>query len=234
MGHWKRGWRFGIAFILAFAATSAVGAELKLERVVMLMRHGIRPPTQLQPIPPEYSPRAWPKWSVGPGLLTGHGAKGVALLGAADRAEFARRGVVPANGCPAPGQLAIAASKVPRAIATAEAWAASFAPGCAVAVDHPAKGAPDTLFHPLEAKPAWFDGDRARRDALRSGSPEAAARRLRTELKRLERILDCDPPQCDLEHQPSKLAARRHDRPSLTGPLNVAATASEIVPARIS
>jgi len=222
-----RRWLVTIAAALAFAPLPAAGSELTLERVVMLMRHGIRPPTQLQPIPPEYSPRPWPKWKVGPGLLTGHGAKGVALLAAADRAEFARRGLLAASGCPAPGQLAIVASKVPRAIATAEAWAGSFAPRCGIAVDHPAKDEPDALFHPLEAKPAWFDGAQARTDALESGDPASEARRLDPEIRRLETILDCNPPQCDLEHQASTLAARPHDRPALKGPLNVAATASE-------
>lgn len=217
-----------IAVLLCFAAAAPVAAsELKLERVVMLMRHGIRPPTKAQPIPAQYSPRAWPEWKVGPGLLTEHGAKGVALLGAADRAELARRGLLPATGCPAPGQLVAKASKVPRAISTAEAWAASFVPGCTVAVDHPAKGEPDSLFHPLEARPSWFDGREALEEALRSEDPATEAKRLAPEIRQLETVLDCNPPQCDLEHQASTLAERRHDRPSLSGPLNAAATASE-------
>jgi 4-phytase/acid phosphatase len=227
MGPRMRRWRLAIAVLLALGSAPAVGAELKLERVVMLMRHGIRPPTQLQPIPPAYSPRTWPTWSVGPGLLTDHGAKGIALLGAADRAELVRRGLLPATGCPARDALVILASKVPRAIATAQAWAASFAPGCAITVSHPPKDEPDTLFHPLEAEPSWFDGDRARRDALKAGGPEAAAKRLKPELRLMERVLGCDAPQCDLEHRASTLAARPHDRPSLKGPLNVSATASE-------
>jgi 4-phytase/acid phosphatase len=227
MSQAARPWLVTIAGALAFAPMPAAGSELKIERVVMLMRHGIRPPTQLQPIPPEYSPRSWPNWSAGPGLLTGHGAKGVALLAKADRAEFAGRGLLAASGCPAPGELAIVASKVPRAIATAEAWAGSFAPGCGIAVSHPAKGEPDALFHPLEAKPEWFDGAEGREDALTSGNPASEAKRLNPEIRQLETILDCDPPKCDLEKQASDLEARAHDRPALKGPLNAAATASE-------
>lgn len=227
MGQGMRRWHFALAGMLALGAVPTAGAELKLERVVMLMRHGIRPPTQLQPIPAAYSPRAWPKWSIGPGLLTSHGAKGIGLLAAADRSEIARRGLLSDSGCPGPGELAIVASKVPRAIATAEAWSASFAPGCAIAVSHPASGEPDALFHPLAVQPPWFDGDQARRDALESGSPEAVADGLKPELGLLGRVLDCNPPQCDLQRQASTLAARPHDRPSLKGPLNLAATASE-------
>jgi 4-phytase/acid phosphatase len=94
-------------------------------------------------------------------------------------------------------------------------------------VSHPAKGAPDALFHPLEAKPAWFDGAKARADALKSGNPANEAKRLEPEIRHLETILDCDPPQCDLEHQASELDSRPDDRPALKGPLNAAATASE-------
>ena len=196
----------------------------------MLMRHGIRPPTKAQPVPAQYSPHAWPQWSVGPGLLTPHGAKGAALIAAADRAHFARRGLLPATGCPAASQVAITASKVPRAIATAEAWVGGFAPGCKLTVSYPAKSEPDALFHPLEDQPSWFDGRRAFQDALSRaprGGVMAEARRLAGPMRLLARILGCVRPVCDLVHQDSSLAERPHDRPALHGPLDVAATASE-------
>ena len=228
MGQAARGARLLIVALLGLAAPApAFASELKLERVVMLMRHGIRPPTKLQPVPVQYSPRAWPEWKTGPGLLTDHGAKGIALLGHWDRADFAARGMIAATGCPSPGQVAIKASKVPRAISTAGAWALSFAPGCNVAVTHPAKNEPDSLFHPLAAQPPSFDGQRALEDALRSGSPADEARRLGAELREMEVVLGCEAPQCDLERQASTLVARPHDRPSLKGPLDAAATASE-------
>ena len=218
------------AVMMVAVATPSAASELKLERVAMLMRHGIRPPTKLQPIPVQYSPRTWPQWSVGPGLLTPHGAKGAALLAAADRDHFVQRGLLPASTCPATGQVAISASKVPRAIATAEAWASGFAPGCGLTVSYPTKSQPDALFHPLQDQPAWFDGRRAYRDALArapKGGVMAEARRLARPMRRLELTLGCVPPACDLEHQLSSLAERPHDRPSLHGPLDIAATASE-------
>ncbi len=228
-GSAARRWTVGALALLA-AATPSPATELKLERVAMLMRHGIRPPTKLQPIPVQYSPRTWPQWSVGPGLLTPHGAKGVALLAQADRAYVARAGVLPSSGCPAPGAVAVQASKVPRAISTGEAWAAAFAPGCPLAVQHPGKGAPDSLFHPLAGAPAWFDGRRAYRDAIRhapGGGLSATARRLAPLIRRLEAVLGCAPPQCDLERAPTSLVERPHDRPSLKGPLGIAATATQ-------
>jgi 4-phytase/acid phosphatase len=215
---------------LLIDATPAFGSELKLERVTMLMRHGIRPPTKAQPIPAEYSPRAWPQWPVGPGLLTPRGAKGAALIAAADRANFADRGLLPAGACPAAGQVSITASKVPRAIATAEAWASGFAPGCGLNVTYPEKDQPDALFHPLQEQPEWFDGRAAYQNALEQdprGGVMGEARRLTGPMRQMARILSCVPPVCDLEHEASSLIEKPHDRPTLHGPLDVAATASE-------
>ena len=212
------------------AATPVLGPELKLERVVMLMRHGIRPPTKAQPIPVIYSPMAWPAWSVGPGLLTKRGAQGVGLLAAADRDTFIASGLLPASGCPAPGQVAVRASKVLRAIDTAKSWSASLLPGCDVKVRHPAKGAPDRLFHILETQPAWFDGRKAYESALAqapSGGLAAQAKELAPLMRRLGAVLGCAPPACALEKNPSTLVARPHDKPGFKGPLDAASTASE-------
>lgn len=233
---WLRGWPLitACACLLAPTAASAApsepGPNLKLERVVMLMRHGIRPPTKAQPIPVIYSAMAWPAWSVGPGLLTQRGAKGVGLIAAADRASFIDAGLLPASGCPALDQVSVRASKVPRAIATARAWAKSLLPGCNLRVQHPAKGAPDSLFHILEGQPAWFDGQRAYANALAqapNGGLAAQASELAPQMRRLGAILGCAPPACALETDPTTLVARPHDRPDLHGPLNAASTASE-------
>ena len=226
------GWQLGAACfcLLSSAPAPAASPELKLERVAMLMRHGIRPPTAAQPIPVQYSAKAWPRWSVGPGLLTLRGAKGIALLAAADRAFFIKARLLPASGCPAAGQVTVRASKVPRAIETAKAWSKSLLPGCNLTVKHPAKGAPDALFHILDDQPAWFDGHRAYEGALAqapNGGLAAQAKQLAPRMHRLEAILGCAPPVCDLERQSTTLVERPHGRPELHGPFDVASTASE-------
>ncbi|MEO7654081.1 MAG: histidine-type phosphatase [Sphingomicrobium sp.] len=213
-------------------AAAAAGPELKLERVVMLMRHGVRSPTKAQPVPAQYSATAWPQWSVGPGLLTQRGSQGVALLGVSDRAHFAASGLLPATACPADGDVTVLASKVLRAIDTAKAWTASFAPGCGLVVEHPARRAPDALFHPLEGEPAWFDGRRAYRGALAQAPNGGLARQMREltpQMRLLERALGCAAPACDLEHQATTLVERPHSKPSLKGPLPIASTASETI-----
>ena len=223
-----------IGSIIALAALvstepSAAQPRLKVERVVMLMRHGIRPPTSLQPIAAKYSPLAWPKWPVAPGLLTPHGAEGIARLAAFDRESFADSGLLPISGCPAPGQVTIRSSNVTRAIETAHAWSEGFAPGCNLTTQHPAHGAPDPLFHVLDSQPAWFDGQRAYGAALAKapkGGLDAQLREVAPQLRRMGAILGCAPPACNLLAG-STIVARPHGRPQLTGPLDAASTAAE-------
>ena len=202
---------------------------LKLEKVVMLMRHGVRPPTKAAVVPPGYSPETWPDWPVDFGLLTPHGAAGVKLLGQSDRADFGARGLFP-DQCPAPGTIVLKASYKERTIDTAKNWAAGFMPGCAATVSHPAASKDDVIFHRFDTGVASFDGQRAY-DAAVAVAPEggiaAETERHRGELTLLAKILDCALPACPLLAEPTRLAARTHDRPSLEGPLDVASTASQ-------
>jgi 4-phytase/acid phosphatase len=222
-------WPLVAACATALSSPALAQQPLKVERVVMLMRHGIRPPTALQPIPLQYSAKAWPQWPVAPGLLTPHGAKGIGLLAASDRAELVRSGLVPRTGCPALGAVTIRASHVPRAVETAQAWAGGFAPGCKLAVAHPAPDAPDPLFHILDPKPAWFDGQRAYQAALAQqprGGLAAEVRQLAPRLHEMGSILGCAPPACNLLAG-SSIKQQPHGRPDLAGPLDAASTASE-------
>lgn len=204
-------------------------APLKLERVVMLMRHGIRPPTKAAVVPPGYTTQRWPSWPVDFGLLTPRGAAGVKLLGAADRMWLAKRGLM-AEGCPAPGIVDLKASSKQRAIRTAESWAEGFMPGCAIEVQHPGEGDPDPIFHGLDDRPALFDGARAYREALAlapAEGPSAEGKVYAAEIALLAKVLGCTAPACPLLNQPTTLVASEHDRAELEGPADVGSTASQ-------
>ena len=216
------------AWFLSSAAAPAQ-PQLTLERVVMLMRHGVRPPTKLQPIPVEYSPLSWPAWPVEPGLLTPHGAMGIARIAAWDRAWLVESGLLPAVGCPASGQVTALASKTPRAVSTAEAWVATALPNCGIVVQHPGEGQPDLLFHILETKPAWFDGHRAYLDALAQaprGSIALQMLLLAPDMQRMGYALACVQP-CPLDTEETALVEQPHDAPKFQGPFDYASTASE-------
>jgi 4-phytase/acid phosphatase len=199
---------------------------LRLERVVMIMRHGIRPPTKANPVPADISKGTWPSWPVDYGLLTDRGAAGVRLLGEADRAYYTAHGLL-GRGCPT---VTLKASAKQRAIRTVEHWAEGFMPGCPASVSHPVEDGPDPIFHGLDDAPASFDGQRAWREALAMtprGGIAAENRARRGDLRLLARVLDCPAPACPLLTRPSTLVAAPHDRPGLEGPIDIGSTASQ-------
>lgn len=203
---------------------------LTLERVVMVMRHGIRPPTSATPAPPSYTTDIWPSWPVDYGLLTPRGAQGATLLGAADRALYQARGLF-GPGCPAAGSVVLKASGKPRAQKTAEAWIAGFAPDCpAPAIDHPGSKDPDPIFHGLDDQPVSFDGQRAYAEAQAlapQGGVAQESRAYRRQLQLLAKALDCKAPACPVLTEPTRLIAQPHDRPELAGPLDEGSSISQ-------
>jgi 4-phytase/acid phosphatase len=154
---------------LSCALACPAGAQtLVVDRAVLLIRHGVRPPTHEPALPVAIAPDAWPAWPVPDGNLTPHGAQAIAHLAAFDRLLFAQDGLLPATGCP---DIAIHADIDERTIKTGEAFAAGFAPGCNVPVGHVAAGR-DPLFSALDA-PEDFDAEAAKRAmvAAAGGNP---------------------------------------------------------------
>ena len=211
------------------AQAKSKAPTLKLERVVMLMRHGIRPPTKAQPLPPGYTTDAWPTWKVEPGLLTDRGAAGAKLLGAADRRWLTMRGLL-GTGCPAPGTIVVKGSNKQRTLRTAQSWLEGALPGCTVPIDRPAEGATDPIFHGLDDEPADFDGAKALAEAkalMPRGGMAAETAAYKDDLALLARVLGCAAPACPLFTKPDTLVGLPHDRPELEGPFDIASTASQ-------
>src|SRR5262249_56392155 len=93
----------GLAFAPSTSRAADAAAEgLKLERVVMLMRHGIRPPTKATVTPPGIAAEPWSSWDAPYGHLTSHGAEAIRLLGRFDRESLAAPGLCPRGGGPQP------------------------------------------------------------------------------------------------------------------------------------
>jgi 4-phytase/acid phosphatase len=231
---------------LALAACTSGSAQdnraphYTTDRVAFVMRHGIRPPTKTPAIPEGYAADPWPDWPVEAGLLTPRGAHGVALLGAADRVRYVAAGLLPANGCPPTGSLVAQASWKQRAYATGEAYLETFAPGCNIAVVHPAVEKGDTLFHPLDAGLDDFNGHLAYAQALALAPPggiEAEAKADADLIALLQGVLDCcSAPRCKEEGEaagctltdiPTALVEKEHDRADVEGPLAIGSTAGQ-------
>ncbi len=201
----------------------------QVERVVILMRHGVRSPDAAPPTIPGL-PAPWPGWPNERGVLTDHGARAIALLAASDRAWLRSYGLVPPNGCPAAGHVAILANSFERTIRTAQVYAANVAPGCALATMHKPLGQPDPLFPSAANRNLVVDparADAAARAAIGKGGLAAWDRRLQPLLARLNRILcGTSARQCGI-HGPSTLEPATTGRPPrVHGSIERAAKAS--------
>ena len=146
---------------VAGAAVSTVDNDLHVERVVMLMRHGVRPPTKARIGPDGVADQPWPVWSVDFGELTHHGYAAVRLLGQWDRQWLAANDLLPAEGCPAAGEVVVAASAKSRTQDTARALIEGLAPGCGLAPSFPASAEEDVEFHPIDVGATTLDPDLA-------------------------------------------------------------------------
>ena len=214
-------------------STSAADA-LKLQRVVMLMRHGVRPPTKAKVTPEGMADQPWPEWQVDYGELTQHGYDAVRLLGAWDRTNWAVRGLLPAGGCPAKSDIEIAASSKSRTQATARALVEGMVPGCGIEVDFPAGPDADVEFHPLDAGAMPIDAD----EALRAVQALAPAGGMQAELaahaegfKLLDQALGCTGARaqsgCSLAAMSPALVRNEGDRPDIGDPFGIASTVSQ-------
>ncbi len=205
---------------------------LKVERVVLLMRHGVRPPTKEPAMPVGVAAQPWPTWDVQPGWLTQRGTRAIRLVGAADRQ--AMRETLPPKQCPAPDAVRVIADSDQRTIATAQAWGEGFAPGCRIAAVHLPQGQPDPAFNVLDMGKAVLDPSAADAAVLAAAGPRGIAgveQDARPLLDRLDRIL-CGGATivCGVSREPSGVTAARPDkRPKLTGALDRASTAAQIL-----
>jgi 4-phytase/acid phosphatase len=211
--------------LIAAPAAAAPAPTLVIDSAVLLLRHGVRPPTHEPALPTAIAPLPWPSWPAAPGDLTPHGAKAIALLAAYDRQAFAAQGLLPATGCPA--GVTIYADVDERTVATGAAFAAGFAPGCRLPVVH-ANGPSDPLFSALDAPDPHFDAKRAK------AAMQAAAGGDVAELPQVHRDLfqamqtALDPGGQAFLDLPAKLSAKTPNQvPKLSGPLTEGASGAE-------
>jgi 4-phytase/acid phosphatase len=202
---------------------------LKLERMVMVMRHSVRPPTKSPATPEGTTAQPWGTWTTAYGELTPHGAEGARLMGAYYRTFLGARGLLPSQGCASAGDIVAWASGKSRAIKTAEMFVEGLQPGCGLKVAHPDSEDNDPIFHPAEG----IDGDVALKAAQRQKPGVANEARVHAkDFAVLQRVLGCDPATkagCGIAQKPSHLTANKGDTPDLGGVLSVASTAGQTV-----
>ncbi len=219
---------------MALAAPAASGgptSDLKLERVVMLMRHSVRPPTKAPATPEGTTAQPWSSWTTPFGDLTPHGSEGARLMGVYNRTLLGSRGLLPRAGCAPAGEVVVWASGKSRAIKTAEAFVEGLQPGCGITVAHPDSEDNDPVFHPAEG--AAIDGALALKSAQRVTPGVASEARVHAQdFAVLQRVLGCDPATkagCGIAQRPSTLKGNPADGPDIEGALSIASTAGQTV-----
>ncbi|WP_066722416.1 histidine-type phosphatase [Sphingomonas pituitosa] len=219
------------ALVLSPAAAQAAPPKTpRVERLILLMRHGVRAPLNGEVPPATRTGKPWPRWDAPAEQVTPHGAAALRALARADRRWFAAARLLPAQGCPDPAALRLWTNSSPRTIASGEAYAAGLAPGCTLAVGHKPEGTNDPIFEPLGAHPAAFDAHRAVDSINRfTGGAEALTRHHAAGLQLLEQVLACPAPRCSpVEPSAVQPSADGHGI-DLKGPIRAASGTAQVL-----
>lgn len=229
-----RSWRTALA-LFALGGLSAPAsaraprtAGLTLDRVVVLMRHGVRAPLDGEVPAGTRTARPWPHWTTPESELTPNGAQALAAAARADRATWVAKGLLPATGCP---DIRVRSNSSPRTIASGAAYARGLAPNCSIPVAHEPIGQVDPLFEPLRARATRFDAVAAVADINRfTGGMDALVARHRPELRLLDAVLGCgDPAGCNPGGEARLTPSADRHGIDLTGPIRTASGTAQVL-----
>lgn len=216
-------------------AAPAASRDADLQLVVVLSRHGVRPPIA-NPNNGGFSAAPWPAWDVPPGYLTAHGYQLMKLFGAWDRMEFSGENLFAPTGCADAGRVTIVADSDERTRETGKALAEGMFPGCTIAVHALPGDTIDPLFRPIQAGAVHPDTALATAAVAGriGGDPDHLTEVYRSQLTLLDRVLaGCGHAPAGVQRTsifavPASLAPGLGDSPAaLHGPVSTAATMAE-------
>lgn len=224
-----------LALVLAaslFASPCSARPRYTVDRVVMLIRHGIRAPLDGEAAASRFARTPFPHWDTPASQVTPHGAAALRRLAQFERRRLLRQGLLPTGRCPAPDALTIWTNSISRTIASGHALAEGLAPGCPVAVDHRAKGDTDPLFNALEAGAVPFDATRAAASINAELNDGAALMRgTAAGFAAMERVLGCasSVPPCRFAAMPNRITPSADGKGiSLSGAIDLASGTAQV------
>lgn len=187
-----------------------------LEKAIQVSRHGVRPPTDLQKMH-DATGRAWPRWLVAEGHLTGHGYLAASLMGAWQAEHYRQAGLLE-PGCPTAGRVYVLPSPKQRTRATAAALLDGMFPGCGVQASAPHTPS-DPLFQTDQMAFARLDPVQATAAVAQAmgGSAAQLRQRLLPELQALKAAVCVDGARCPFYEQPWVLKQDADGRVSISG-----------------
>jgi 4-phytase/acid phosphatase len=170
----------------------------ELRFVLVLSRHGIRPPLTAASALDLHSSDPWPEWEVPLGYLTPHGEVAMHQMGAYMRLNFARNGLLPTASCPDSSEVYLYADTDERNIESTRNTFAGLEPGCGplpINTIVPAQDVRDPLFSlSPNAFPPPKNGSAIASQAVTGKNPAAFFSVTENpELKEFARILAPDP-----------------------------------------
>ncbi|MDX5630398.1 MULTISPECIES: histidine-type phosphatase [unclassified Brenneria] len=201
--------------------------QYRLEKVVMLSRHGVRAQTNSQKLN-QATGKQWPQWNVQDGHLSGHGYAGIVNQAGYQITLWRDAGLPLGAGCPSPGQVFAWASPLQRTRATAQALLDGMFPGCGLSAGSTVEKQ-DPLFQSADMALSKPNGALVRQQILErmGGSEEAVAKRYQPDVERLRQAV-CADAACAFLDEPWRLV-EKEDRFSLKGPLSAGANIGETI-----
>jgi len=217
------------------APDGAASPDARLEYVVILSRHGVRPPLNKPGALDYLSAAPWPQWEAPPGYLTPHGYQLMKLFGAWDRANLSAKGLFAASGCDDAAHVTILADSDERTRETGKALAEGMFPGCSIEVHAQAEGIRDPLFAPINEAHSGAELAAAAIAGRIGGNADNLTAAYRPQLTQLDNILagcghvaNPNPKRTSLLSIPSSLAPASSNRAyPLRGPLAEALSLTE-------
>jgi 4-phytase/acid phosphatase len=189
-------------------------SEMKLERVVILSRHGVRAPTKSTALMKDVTPYQWPQWDVPLGWLTPRGGQLISELGKYQRLRLSGKGLRGDKTCPF-AQVAVIADMDQRTRKTGEAFLAGFAPECHIPVRYQQQQTrTDPLFNPIKADKCSFNTVKVKEAILTRGGGDIGhyTQQFQSAFQALEKVLNFS------QSEKCKSTGQNHDC-SLTGAL---------------
>ena len=205
--------------------------NFKLDKVVVLMRHGVRPQTNTKKLE-ENTGRQWPSWIVPDGSLTGHGYAGIIQQSHYMLDTWRNEGLPIANSCPTAKDYFLWASPVQRTVATAQAVGDGMFPGCGIAPQHLALEKEDPLFQAVDLELAQPDPKIVEQQVLAAmgGSPEAAQKKYAPAVERLRAaVCGSKTDDCKFLDEEWGFKSEKPGKYKLTGPVSAGSTIGETI-----
>ena len=216
----------------AQADTTAVPDGYKLEKAVILSRHGIRAPLiGYGSALADATPHTWPTWKAEGGHLTTRGGELETRIAHYVRTWLDNTGLTSKDSCPTKDDLLIYANSLPRTIDTGKSFVKGAFPGCDLPVHNLEEvGKMDNTFNPIVRSPVddafTAKAEKSIDEMLGAGGFADINQRLAKNYQILENVLDYDhsatcekEKQCDLDKIKNSLSFAQDKEPGTKGPL---------------